>query len=169
MKNTIEDIVSWLRLAKPEWIVKEDLYKSTMLVSTENRKLVTGLVKEELQELIDAFNVNDPKEILDAVVDIVWVALNSAALVGFSKEMILKAFEEVSRSNWSKFCKTEEEAFVTVQAYRNGTHPDKPEQKIDVYSKKIGDHYIILRKVDNKIMKSYRYIPADISSIVNKN
>jgi hypothetical protein len=50
-----------------------------------------------------------------------------------------------------------EEALHTVHLYELGKHPDKLGVKIDTYFSKVNDYYIILRKEDDKIMKSYLY------------
>jgi hypothetical protein len=41
--------------------------------------------------------------------------------------------------------------------YKKGVHPNKMNDTIDAYYKKVKNYYVILRKKDNKILKSYKY------------
>ena len=90
MDCLIEDILEWnIACSKP----RDD--------SQETLQQAANLIKEEVQELLTAVDLEDEVEIADACVDIVWVI---AGLMyqryGFIKTTEL--FEEVSRSNYSK-------------------------------------------------------------------
>ena len=126
-------------------------------------KLAIALIEEEVSELKGAVHMNDPIEVLDAIVDIKWVINNLIHFSGLTKENIDKAEAEILKSNLSKFCKTEIEALDTVQAYKDGIHPDKRGKSIETYYTKEGDFFIVKRKFDNKIMKSMLYKPAQLT------
>lgn len=90
MDCLIEDMLEWnMACSKP---------RDT---SVEILKQAVDLIKEEVQELLTAVDLEDEVEIADACVDIVWVV---AGLMyqrfGYIKTTEL--FEEVSRSNYSK-------------------------------------------------------------------
>lgn len=119
--------------------------------------LAISLIEEELQELKDAWGSGNRTEFLDAVVDLYWVVTNAPYFAGESLEEVQSYVNKVSLSNWSKFCKSEQEAVDTCRAYTDGTHPDKPGLKIDCDYEKSGDWWVIKRS-DGKILKSLYYV-----------
>jgi len=123
-------------------------------------ELAIKLIEEELQELKDAVKEDDGVGILDAIEDLGWVCSNVAYFYGFTLEDLQVIEENVSCSNWSKYCLNELEAQRTVEAYSNGTHPDKPGFCIETYYEK-GDELWIVKRPDEKIMKSIRYMSPD--------
>jgi hypothetical protein len=76
--------------------------------------------------------------------------------VGVSPSDLNEFLRLVETSNYSKFCQTIGEAEQTVEAYKNGTHWDKPGDIIDCYFEQVGVYFVILRK-DGKVMKSISY------------
>lgn len=133
--------------------------------SLENKdeiELSVSLIQEELDELKEAISNNDKKECIDAIVDLKWVINNFIYFSGIREEEVQHNEGVVRHSNYSKFCNTEEEAKETVFAYSQGIHPDKQGQQIDCYYKESNDKWIILRKSDDKILKSIKYTPANI-------
>jgi len=61
--------------------------------------LYYNLIKEEVQELKEAFEADDKVEVLDALLDIIVVSIGMAYSAGFDIE---GAWNEVIRSNMSK-------------------------------------------------------------------
>jgi predicted HAD superfamily Cof-like phosphohydrolase len=57
------------------------------------------LIREELQELIDAINDNDIVEVADALTDILYVTYGAGHAFGIDLDV---CFDEVQRSNMSK-------------------------------------------------------------------
>lgn len=142
----IEDIYNWLTVGGVPQVgtpQQFNLWKELML--------------EEIQEMEDAFNNNDLEEIKDAYADLVWVNTNLPYMLGISVEELEQKVIDVSKSNWSKFCITEEDADKTVIAYKSGKHWTKPNEKIDCYWEKVEDLYIIKRTSNNKILKSLNF------------
>lgn len=119
-------------------------------------KLAYKLVHEELAELENGLVTDNKKEVLDGFVDTFWVLTNLAYFYGLSLSEIREYIEKVSTSNWSKFCRTEQEAIDTVEAYKNGTHPDKPGQVIDAYYKQ-HDIWWVVKRDDGKVLKNKNY------------
>ena len=65
-------------------------------------KLRFELIKEELNELKDAIDKRDIKEVADALTDILYVTYGAGHAFGIDLD---KCFEEVQRSNMSKLGK----------------------------------------------------------------
>lgn len=66
----------------------------------DNRKqLRLGLIAEELQELEEAFDNDDPVEAYDAAIDILYVTFGLLVEMGMDAQ---PGFDEVQRSNLSK-------------------------------------------------------------------
>lgn len=121
-------------------------------------QLRISLIAEELKELEEAIKDNDIVEVADALCDIQYVL--SGAILEFGLADKFKAlFDEVQRSNMSKACLTEEEALATVEYYKN-------ERDTECYYKKAEGKYLVFRTSDNKTLKSVKYSPADLKSLL---
>ena len=70
-----------------------------------------------------------------------------------------KEFDKVEKSNFSKYCKTFEEAQETVNAYANGTHPNKLGEIIETYivSTKYTEYPFVVKRKDGKVLKSINF------------
>lgn len=146
---------------------------------------------EEAKEFFDAYQDNDLTEQLDALGDMLFVAwgithhLDLPEPMAASQMSILyvldklqpqdplavsqAVFEEVVRSNFSKFCPTEENARQTVQHYANTLD-------VDVTYDQVGDFFVIRCASDqtgrdgkayrkDKILKSVDFFEPDFSHI----
>jgi len=116
------------------------------------------LLTEELKELREAIDKKDLVGIADAFCDLQYV-LSGAILEFGMGEKFGELFEEVHRSNMSKACSTIEEAEETAKHYleKDGTECD---------IKLRGDLFLVYRKSDNKTLKSIKYSPANLKSIL---
>ncbi len=123
-------------------------------------KLRVELISEELKELEEAIKDNDLTEVADALCDIQYV-LSGAILEFGLGEKFKELFDEVQRSNMSKACETEEEAQATVAHYREN-------KGTDCYFKKVDGRFLVFRTSDDKTLKSVKYSPADLKSILEK-
>lgn len=145
----IENIYDWLETAG-------------QVPSERKVDLAIGLIEEELSELKEAWNNGDRVGFLDAVVDLYWVVTNAPFFAGESLKEVNSYVERVSISNWSKFCKNEQEAIDTVNAYMSGTHPDKLGQEVRCYYERSpGNMWWIVKREDGKILKSINYFPVN--------
>lgn len=142
--NIFQDVNNWLSAAN-----------QLRVPSKENFKLCKDLILEELEELEQAFIDKDAAGQRDAIVDLIWVALNWDYYANLNSESHAKS---VLASNLSKFCTTKEEAEQTVHAYITGTHPSKPGQKIECYIDESDDYFIVKRLSDNKVLKSINFV-----------
>ncbi|OEK04506.1 pyrophosphohydrolase domain-containing protein [Roseivirga misakiensis] len=137
---------------------KHPILESPQIPSEDRCKLRVSLIAEELKELEEAIEANDLVEVADALADIQYVL--SGAILEFGLGDKFKAlFEEVQRSNMSKTCKSMEEAEATRQHYmdKDGT---------ESYIEESDGHFLVYRSADNKTLKSVKYSPADLKSIL---
>ncbi len=123
-------------------------------------QLRVSLIAEELEELKQAIADRDMVEIADALCDIQYV-LSGAVLEFGLGHKFGHLFNEVQRSNMSKSCASEEEAQATVDYYQN--HKETP-----CYYQKVDGKYLVYRTSDQKTLKSIKYSPADLKSILEQ-
>jgi len=131
-----------------------------LIPNSKRCELRVSLLQEELNELKEAIEDNDLVEVADALCDLQYVL--SGAILEFGLAAEFKTlFDEVQRSNMSKTCKTMEEALATQQYYleNRGT--------TSFIEKKDGE-YLVYRNGDKKVLKSVKYSPADLKSIIKR-
>ena len=116
---------------------------------------VVNFIKEETDELAEAIENKDIVEVLDAICDLLYVAIGNATMVFGVKDKLMDAFAEVQASNMSKTRATVEEAEETI-AVRSEEHGP-------CYYKQVGDVYIVYRESDDKVMKSVKYFRPNLS------
>ena len=116
------------------------------------------MIAEELKELQEAIDNQDLVEVADALCDIQYV-LSGAVLEFGLGDKFVDLFNEVQRSNMSKACSTYEEAEATVNHYakKDGTEAEIMQD---------GDKFLVYRILDNKVLKSVGYSPADLNGIL---
>jgi predicted HAD superfamily Cof-like phosphohydrolase len=126
-------------------------------------KFRMSLITEEVQELNDAVEEKDIIETIDALADIVYVVHGMAAALGIDLDY---AFDIVHKSNMSKLCNTEADAVETVsrytEKYKNGDSPyDSPNYRKSAD----GKYWVVFNESTGKILKSYKYTPANFSNM----
>ena len=78
----------------------QEVKQSSSSFSTDKiNELRVSLIKEELDELIEAMNKKDLVEVADALTDILYVTYGAGHAFGINLD---KCFEEVQNSNMSK-------------------------------------------------------------------
>ena len=77
----------------------QDVKQSSSFSSDKINELRINLIKEELDELIEAMNKKDLVEVADALTDILYVTYGAGHAFGINLD---KCFEEVQNSNMSK-------------------------------------------------------------------
>lgn len=128
------------------------------IIGYDRLKFRTGFLEEEIEGLKEAWADNSIIDIADAIGDIQYV------LDGFILECGLQDYkqailEEIHRSNMSKACKTEIEAFQLCTELLETT------KEYGFHYRKIGDNYIVYRS-DGKTMKSKNYFKPNLKSII---
>ena len=124
-----------------------------------NKKItdfVIDFIREETDELAEAVEEKDIVEVLDAICDLLYVAVGNATMAFGLKHKLLPAYEEVQASNMSKVCTSEEEAQETV-AVRS------MQQGEECHYERVGEYYIVYRTRDKKVMKSVNYFAPDLA------
>jgi hypothetical protein len=166
--NLFTDILDWLRLAKPNWKKEPKPISEPLNLSISDSVLLTRLIKEESEELIDGVLKNNIYEVIDGAIDLMWIIGNVFARYGFTDEQIDAFAKEVTESNFSKFCPDKQIAIETSKLYEKGEHPSKPGEIIQTYIKKLpvsNNLWVVLRSADDKIMKNYKYKPVNFTKI----
>ena len=77
----------------------QNVKQSSSFSSEKINALRVSLIKEELDELIEAMNKKDLVEVADALTDILYVTYGAGHAFGINLD---KCFEEVQNSNMSK-------------------------------------------------------------------
>lgn len=138
---------------------KHPVLPEPQIPSEQRCKLRVALLAEELGELEEAIAARDLVEIADALCDLQYV-LSGAVLEFGMADKFNDLFNEVQRSNMSKACQTREEADETVAHYQA--------KGVDCFYEEADGHFLVFRKEDRKTLKSVRYSPADLKSILAK-
>lgn len=115
---------------------------------------VVNFIKEETDELAEAIENKDIVEVLDAICDLLYVAVGNATMVFGLKDKLEAAYTEVQASNMSKSCATPEEAQATVEA-RSKEHGE-------CFYRQVGDRWVVYRASDYKVMKSINYFAPNL-------
>ncbi len=156
----MKDPKSLSSVAEFHQLFKHPILTKPSIPSKERAKLRVSLLAEELKELEQAIAAEDVVEVADALCDLQYVL--SGAILEFGLANQFKAlFEEVQRSNMSKACQSEEEAKATVEHYER--------QGVVCFYKEDGDRFLVYRKSDMKTLKSIKYSPADLRSIIENS
>jgi|SRR5690625_1061720 len=126
------------------------------LPSKEVFKLQIELLKEELQELAEAYVENDKTECLDALIDIAYVLFGTINRFGAHK-VIKEGFDRVHNSNMSKFCKTKGEADRTKEHYEGKNIPCKIHKQ--------GSYFVVKSEI-GKVLKSVDYTRVFLEDLI---
>ena len=133
---------------------KPNNYVPTIPSDTKLTDFVVNFIKEETDELAEAIENGDIVEVLDAICDLLYVAVGNAAMVFGVKDKLIDAYAEVQASNMSKSCTTLEEAEETIET-RSVEHGP-------CYTKQVGDRWVVYREADDKVMKSVNYFAPNL-------
>lgn len=146
--STIDEVKKWS--LKAGLLVNNEF---TLNVSHVDKKLAVDLIKEELEELIEAIDNNDKEEVVDALNDLQWVLDRAKLTFGLDKS----SFKELIKSNNTKLCNSIHEAEISQELYANGLHPNKMGRHIDTIIEKNNGFYILKNK-NGKMLKSKNFI-----------
>jgi len=111
-----------------------------------------------LDKNIEYVPIINKVEQLDALCDLQYVLSGTVHEHGFGN-IFNAAFNEVQRSNMSKFCRNIKEADETIAYY------SKENQRVYCNVKQLP--IVIYRKEDNKVLKSINYSPANLKPIID--
>lgn len=141
-----KDVYNWLKASNPKPPRFED---------------IKSWLNEEIDELEVAITEKNVSEQYNAIGDALWILFNFSYFLNLNEEDLNKELDKINKSNWTKFCNSEEDAIKSVELYKLGTHPNKLGKIIDTYYEKNelqGTYvYVIKRTEDNKILKSHLF------------
>lgn len=125
-----------------------------------NMELRIKLLKEELNELEEAYLQGDIIEIADAYGDILFLTLGGVIKNGL-EENFEQIFDEICDSNLSKADSTICDALKTQEKYL--------EENVETHFKLNPEFnkYVTYRSLDNKVLKSYIYTKVELSKYFN--
>ncbi len=117
-----------------------------------------NLLQEELDELKEAIRDKSITEIADALCDLQYVLSGAILEFGIAPKF-KELFEEVQRSNMSKVCPDMSTAEATLEFYmkKDGTKG---------FIKESESGFLVYREGDRKVLKSVKYSPANLESIL---
>ena len=125
-------------------------------VQRKTLKNAVERIEEELNELrYKGVLDENPKEILDGIVDVLVTAFGFAQLLERNGYNVARAMRKIAHNNLTKFVDDSQIAQDTVKMYA-----DKGEE---CYVKNDLDKFVVLRKSDDKVMKPIGYISVDIN------
>ena len=133
---------------------KPNNYEPTVPADNKLTNFVVDFIKEETEELAEAIENGDIVEVLDAICDLLYVAVGNAAMVFGVKDKLMDAYAEVQASNMSKSCATLEEAEETIAV--------RSEQHGPCHTEQVGDRWVVYRTSDDKVMKSVNYFAPNL-------
>jgi len=133
---------------------KPNNYTPTVPNDKKLTDFVVSFIREETDELEQAIKDKDIVEVLDAICDLLYVAVGNATMVFGLKDKLVPAYAEVQASNMSKSCTTVEEAVATIN--------ERSKEHGECYFRKVGSRYVVYRKSDDKVMKSINYFAPNL-------
>jgi predicted HAD superfamily Cof-like phosphohydrolase len=155
--NTLEDNIELSTRQLRIKLLFEELKELSVASDVQSTfKKLSQDVCTENSDVPDGDNVDKVEE-MDALCDLQYV-LSGAILSLGHQEKFDDCFQNVHDSNMSKMCKDLDEVRETIEHYKKGG--------VKSYSSSKGDKWIVMRKEDDKILKSVNYTKADIKSIL---
>lgn len=145
MNNIFNQVYSWLSYADPDKTYKPSFETMKKWLDSEAKEFKLGQ------------DANNKSEMLNGVIDQIWIVCNMAYYGDLTIEDLESEANKVYNSNMTKYAKTESEAVLSVSLYDQGTHPNKIGKQYKTYYNQVKDLYIIRNKEDNKILKSYKF------------
>ena len=104
----------------------QDVKQSSSFSSDKINALRVSLIKEELDELIEAMNKKDLVEVADALTDLLYVTYGAGHEFGINLD---DCFEEVQNSNMSKLDKKGKPIYNELGKVMKGPNYFKPNLK----------------------------------------
>jgi hypothetical protein len=154
-------------------LVLEELTETVEAIGSDATDGYIKALKDSIVRLESKVHPHKPdmRSLRDGIADLYVTVTNIAYGSGIAVWGIERDYDRVMDSNFTKFCYTEEEAEATVQAYRNGTHPNKLGECIETQWKLSdepdaeGRGVYIITSLAGKILKSINYEEPKFKSI----
>lgn len=134
--------------------------KTVLIDDPRTIEFCMKLVREEIGELEESIRDKDYTEVVDALLDSIYVLYGMLARIGVDAD---KFFDIVHKNNMSKMCKTEKEARDTVDKYiENASFSNKYDSPL-FRKTPDGKHYVVYNDSTKKILKSIKWKPLDLN------
>ena len=104
----------------------QEVKQNASFSTNKINELRLSLIKEEIQELVDAMNKKDLVEVADALTDILYVTYGTGHAFGINLD---KCFEEVQNSNMSKLDRNGKPIYNENGKVMKGPNYFKPDLK----------------------------------------
>lgn len=118
-----------------------------------------GYLEEEVQEIRDGIELNNPEMLLDGVVDTLVTALGHLQRLEVQGVDVREALNRIADNNLSKFIPEEHPETITDTAHRYG-------KLATLHHNERFGCYVVLRNTDNKIMKPANFVPVNLADLV---
>ena len=152
----VSEVEEFNTLMGKEWQNRKSPY-----IDPKDADFVVNFTQEELDEMKEAIAKKDIVGILDAVCDLLYVAVGNATLVFGLKDKLIPAYNEVQASNLSKVCNTLEEAEETVKVRSE-------QQGEPCHYEEINGKYVVYRTRDMKVQKALGYHKPNLTQFFTK-
>ena len=153
----VSEVEEFNTLMGKEWQNRKSPY-----IDPKDADFVVNFTQEELDEMKEAIAKKDIVGILDAVCDLLYVAVGNATLVFGLKDKLIPAYNEVQASNLSKVCNTLEEAEETVKVRSE-------QQGEPCHYEEINGKYVVYRTRDMKVMKNINYFSPNLKQFFTED
>ena len=120
-----------------------------------------SLIKEELDETLDAYINEDNKEVLDGCLDILVTAIGLYQMLNVRGMAVGVAFDKVCRNNDSKLIPAKD--FHLVQETRN-MYAEQGIETVSDYDSAF--NYFVVKNMSGKVLKPKGFVPVDLSDCV---
>ena len=118
-----------------------------------------GYLEEEVQEIRDGIELDNPEMILDGVVDTLVTALGHLQRLEVQGVDVRQALNRIADNNLSKFIPEEHPETITDTAHRYG-------KLVTLHHNAKFGCFVVLRNTDNKIMKPANFVPVNLADLV---
>lgn len=153
----VSEVEEFNTMMGKEWQNRKSPY-----IDPKDADFVVNFTQEELDEMKEAIAKKDIVGILDAVCDLLYVAVGNATLVFGLKDKLIPAYNEVQASNLSKVCNTLEEAEETVKV--------RSEQQGELcHYEEVNGKYVVYRTRDMKVMKNVNYFSPNLKQFFTED
>lgn len=156
--NIITETINWVKTAR-------GTHETDLELQIQQLELVRQQQSQEIDEVIKWLKLGDRDKVIADVCDNLFFGLNMPAVLNITPTEIQAKYEQVIHANWTKFCKTEQEAIESVEAYANGTHQSKLGIKLKTIYIQRGEWFVLFfmgnddqaEYTDKKIAKSINW------------
>lgn len=136
-----------------------DTFQANFLDDAEAVEKRMNLINEEHKETIAGVLTKDQSEVIDGLVDMLYVIYGMGQTFGIDLD---KAFCIVHEANMKKICETEEEAIDSIKQY--AVDPEFVGVTVNYRLAPDGKKFVLYNAQSGKILKSKLFVKPDFSN-----